>query len=182
MATWMNSDGLFIRYGTDESDQPRGAHMLDPGANGHVLEFNINYTDALSATPAILGSASATTDGALGVQLPKGAIIYAVETQATTAFTSSGTIGTSTLVIGTKKQSDRSTELDHDGITTTAWTGANIDAQGERVYLTKNGTGAGAHIDNALSENGLIVVSNSQHGSHPFTAGVVRVRVFYRFA
>lgn len=182
MATWMNSDGLFIRYGTDESDQPRGAHMLDPGNNGHVLEFNVNYTDAASATPAILGSASATTDGNIGVQLPKGAVINAVEFVVTTAFTSSGTIGSSTLVIGTKKQSDRSTEADHDGITTSSFVASVLDAVGERTYMTKATTGAGAFFDAATADNGVIVVANSAHASHPFTAGVVRVRVYYRFA
>lgn len=180
MATWMNSDGLFIRYGTDESDQPRGAHRKVPGTGEHVLEMNIAYTDMASATPALLGAASATTDGSATV-LPKGAKVTGVETIVTTAFTSSGTIGSSTFVLGTKKSSDRTTELDHDGILAAGATGTVLGLATVGTTVRTGATGRGAHFETALSEEGLIVASNSAHASHPYTAGAARVRVFYRF-
>lgn len=181
MSTWMNSDGLFVKFGAAEGDFIKGGHRKIDGLNKHVCEFTIDWTDALSATSAVLGSASAGTDGSFGVTMPKGARIEAVETLVESAFTSSGTIGTSTLVLGLKKASDRSTELDHDGFLTTAYVGSKLDAAGERSYQEVGTTGSGALIGTTLAENGVITLSNSQHGSHPFTAGKLRVRIFYFF-
>jgi hypothetical protein len=179
--SWMNSDGLYIKYGTEEADTLRGGHrQLSDGR--HMLEFNLEYTDVLSATTAIIGSADADESGSFGLRLPEGAIIEAVEFLVRTAFTSSGTIGSSTLVIGTKKASDRSTELDHDGITTASFVGSVLDADGERTYLTKATTGAGAQVDVAIAENAVLCAANSAHASHPYTAGSVLIRIFYYFA
>lgn len=176
MGTWMNSDGLFVRLGADEGDISKGGQVLTDG-DIHIVEFDVDYTDLLSATPAILGSAAAGNDGSFGVVLPEGARIKAVETLVLTAFTSSGTVGSATFVMGLKKDSDRSTELDHDGLTAAGVVGSTLDAAGERNYITIGSTGVGALIGTTLAESGVIVVSNSAHGSHPYTAGKVRVRV-----
>lgn len=181
MAKWTNSDGLVVKFGADEGDKVKGGEILAGSDGIHTIQFYIDYTDVLSATNAVLGSASGTTDGAYGVLVPKGARIKALETVAESAFTSSGTIGSSTMLIGLKKWSDLSTELDHDGFTTASFVGGVFDAAGERTYVTIGTTGAGALIGTTLSEAGVISCSNSAHATHPYTAGKLRCRLEYYF-
>jgi hypothetical protein len=172
--TWLNSDGLFVKFGKEEGATNRGGAISKSDKN--MIEFYIEYTDALSATPAIL----ANSGGSQGVIVPKNVTIEAVETLVVTPFTSSGTIGTATLVIGLDRSTDRSTDLDADAFTTTAFVGSLFDAAGERQYLVPGSTGAGSAIGGTITTyNGVVVVSNSQHASHPFTAGKLKVRVFY---
>lgn len=172
--TWFNNDGLYIRYGTEESALARGGEIETDDT--HEVIFDIDYTDALSATTAIIGASA----GSYGIVVPEGARIEALETVVTTAFTSSGTIGSATMVIGLKKDSDLSTELDHDGLTTSSFVAGVLDAAGERVYIVPGVTGAGALIGTTLSESGVLCVANSAHASHPYTAGKVRCRLKYR--
>lgn len=179
--TWMNNDGLFVRFGKEEAANARGGEISS--SDKHNIEFQINYYDVLSATASVLGSASGspttTPIGTFGVVVPEGARIEALEIIVKTPFTSSGTIGSSTLVIGTKKASDRSTELDHDGFTTTSFVAGVLDAAGERTYIVPGVTGAGDDYGTTISENAVICVANSAHASHPYTAGVALCRLFY---
>lgn len=181
MAGWMNSDGLYVKFGADQGEITKGGTRAVQGANEWVTEFVIDYTDALSATNAVLGSATAATDGSFGVTLPKGARIKLIETLVETAFTSSGTIASATLVLGLKKSSDRSTELDHDGFLTTSATGTalGLATVGTRKVIEIGSTGVGALVGTTLSENGVISLSNSAHASHPYTAGKLRVKITY---
>ena len=117
--SWMNNDGLFVKFGTEEGEVASGGHQSVDGPV-HCIEVNIPYTELLSATAAIVGSVA--SPGARGVVIPKGAILERAEVVTTTAATSSGTVGSATLVMGTVKASDRSTALDVDGITTTSAT------------------------------------------------------------
>ncbi len=176
MTIWQNADGLSVRFGPDEADHALGGEVKTFGVERHIKAL-IRYTDLLSATNAIIGSAVAANDGSLGILVPKNFRIKAVETLVKTAFTSSGTIGTSTLVLGLKKASDRSTELDHDGFLTTSFVGSKLDAAGERNYQEVGTTGSGALIGTSLSENGYLSGSNSQHASHPYTAGELIVTI-----
>ena len=184
MTIWQNDDNLSVRFGRDEANVARGAEIGAFDNGNHVVEFVIDYLDVQSATDSILGSVTNTDDdgtGSFGVVVPEGARITAIEVMTETAFTSSGTIGTSTLLIGLIKASDRSTELDFNGFTTASFVGSRLDAVGERTYVEIGTTGAGALIGTTLSEPGVISVSNSQHASHPYTAGVARCRLYYRF-
>jgi len=181
MSKWTNSDGLVVKFGSAEGDALKGGVVLAGSDGVYKTQFDIDYTDALSATYTVLGSASASTDGALGIQIPEGARIKAIEVIVETAFTSSGTIGSSTLGLGLKKWSDLSTELDHDGFLTASFVGGVLDAVGERSYITVGSTGAGALIGTTLAEDGVICLANTAHGSHPYTAGkaIVTVEWFY---
>lgn len=177
MAVWQNGDGLSVRFGPDEGDLAVGGQVSTYGMEDHYT-FLIRGSDVVSATDAILGSAVAANSGSLGVLIPKGARIKAIETVVKTVFASTGTIGTSTLLIGLIKASDRSTELDFNGFTTASFasTAADLDVVGARKYVTVGSTGAGALIGTTLAENGYISVSNSQHSGHPFGAlGVLEV-------
>lgn len=171
MATWTNNDGLLVKFGTDEAALARGGERTDVLGN-HVIEFVVNYADALSATAAILGASA----GSYGVLVPKNLFIEEIEFVTETAFTSSGTIGSATLVLGLIRD-DRTTTYDVDGFTTTSFVAGVLDAAGEKTVLRVGGTGAGALIGTELANNGYIVVANSAHASHPYTAGSVRVRI-----
>jgi len=181
MTIWQNADGLSVKFGRGEQDLVAGKEFADLRNGTHVIEFVIDYRDALSATAAILGSSTVWGGDSLGVLVPEGAVVEELELRAQTAFTSSGTIGSSTLVIGTKKLSDRSTELDHDGLTTTSFVMGVLDATAETVVVRPGVTGAGDDYGVAFTEPGVIVVANSAHASHPFTAGKARARLYYRF-
>jgi hypothetical protein len=176
MTRWTNSDGLTVKFGSDEADVAIGGQL--PVTDGlYKSTIDINYTELLSATYAIAGSVA--NDGATGMQIPEGARIKGIEVIVLTAFTSSGTIATATLGVGLKKWSDFSTELDHDGFLTASFVGTNLDAVGERAYVTVGSTGAGALIGTTLAEDGVLVAANTLHASHPFTAGKVRIIVEY---
>lgn len=176
MSAWINSDGLAVKFGADEGDPLKGGTLTMPDGVYKAVAL-IDYTDVQSATYKIVGSVSALTDGALGIQIPEGARIKAIEVIAQSAFTSSGTIGSSVFSLGLKKWSDFSTELDHDGLLTASFVGGAIDAVGERSYVTIGSTGAGALIGTTLSEDGVLVVANTAHASHPFNGGKALVSV-----
>jgi hypothetical protein len=180
MSKWINGDGLIVKFGSSEGDPIKGG-TIKTYDNVYKTFFTVDSTDALSATYSVLGSASASTDGGLGVTIPKGARIKAIEVLVQTAFTSSGTIASSTFSIGLKQLADLSTEIDHDGFLTASFVGSNLDAVGERAYVTVGSTGAGALIGTTLASNGVIAVANTAHASHPYTAGkaVVTVEWFY---
>lgn len=177
MGASVNADGLFVRYGASEAVSTKGGSKPLKSGN-HEVEFDLSYADLLSATNSIPSSSDV-----FGVVIPKGARVEEVETVVTTAFTSSGTIGSATFVLGLKKSSDRTTELDHDGLLTSSATGTalGLATVGSKTTVKVGGTGAGALVGATTSENGVIVVANSAHASHPYTAGAlkVRVRFFY---
>ncbi len=180
--SWMNSDGLFVKFGQEEGAPARGGEIGTDDQGRHVISFTIDYRDVLSATASVLGSvATGNITGSFGVLVPEGFIPEFMETTALVAFTSSGTIGSSTMVIGTKKASDRSTELDHDIFTTTSFVAGVLDATSENTLVKVGTTGAGVAYGVAATENGVICVANSAHASHPYTAGVLRCRLVGRY-
>ena len=174
---WINSDGLAVRFGKEQGKLVAGGDIVTD--ERHKVVFDIDWTDVLSATPSILGSVG--QPGVLGVEIPKNVRILSIEIQAKNAFTSSGTIGTSTLLIGLIKKSDLVTELDFDGFTTASFVGSRLDAINVRTLVEVGATGVGAFISGGatLSAAGYVCVSNSQHGSHPFTAGKASVKIEY---
>lgn len=172
--SWLNSDGLFIKMGKEEGATAVGG--LVQSFEGKVyINADIIFSDALSATYSIVDGGS-TENGAYGIVVPKGLRIEEVEVVANTAFTSSGTIATSVFSLGLKTK-DRSTELDHDGLLTVAFVGTNLDAAGEKAVVRVGSTGAGALLGTTLAQDGVLVVANTQHATHPFTAGRAVVRI-----
>lgn len=173
--SWMNKDNLYVKFGREEAMKVPGGEYQG-GDGRHVYEFVIPYTEVQSASKVILGSVA--NPGALGVVLPKGLFIDEVVAEAEVAFTSSGTIASSTLQIGLVKASDRTTDYDADGLTSTSYVGSAFDADGETtVFRAGSGTGYGSSIGTALTEDTIVSVMNSQHASHPYSDGRMRVRV-----
>lgn len=175
---WINADGLYIKYGQEEAAIARGGQ--DANADGNYLhEFIIDWRDSLSATAQILGDVAANDIvGSYGVMLPRGLFVEEVETIVESAFTSSGTIASATLVLGGIRD-DRTTAFAANGLFTTAATAAilGMATAGSKVVTRVGSTGAGAWIGTVLANDALIQVANSAHASHPFTAGRLRVRV-----
>lgn len=170
---WLNGDGLYVKFAKEEAAlSPGGSFAYE--ADKLCIQFDISYLDAQSTASVILGSRL----GSEGVQVPDNFRAEALEILVRTPFTSSGTIATSTLVIGTVQQDDRTTAIDADGLTTTAFVGNRLDAAGERTYVEPGVTGAGDDYGVTTTLNGLITVANSQHAAHPFTAGSAICRLF----
>lgn len=179
--TWMNADGLFVKFGLAEADVSIGGENLKYGDRGEI-ELVLDYTEMLSATAAVAGSVG--SPGSFGIVLPKGITIEQVETFVETAFTSSGTIGSATVVIGTFLASDRTTADDATALTTTSATGTalGLATAGTKTTITVGSTGAGTKIGVPLTTNTVLSVRNSAHGSNPFTAGKLKVRIVYFYA
>lgn len=158
---WYNSDGLYIKFGTDEATVGKAGEYETDGPQ-RMVELTIS---ALTS----LGTAAAIQDD--HVVIPKNARIEKVEVITTTAATSSGSAA---LNIGLAR-TDRTTELDYDGLVA-ALAKTAIDAAGETNVLTVGSTGAGALIGTTLSYNGLLT---ADYDTAAFTAGAIKVRVYY---
>ena len=170
---WTNSDGLTVKFGIEEAALARGGDL--PAETDHVLEVNVLWTDALSASSAVVGGTSNN-----GTLIPRGAVVRQIETFVVTPFTSSGTVASSTLVLGTHGADD-GLVIDADDFTTIAFVGTYFDGAGEGQIIKPGVTGAGDIYGVQLAENALLCASNSAHASHPFTGGELRVRIIYTF-
>lgn len=178
---WVNSDGLIVKFDKELGAVSNAGEYHTQGAN-RVSEFVIDYKDMLTATPTTLGDlAGSPWYGSLGATLPQGARIEEIEVVVETAFTSSGTIGSATFVLGLKDL-DRSTEEDNDGFTAAAATGTvlGLATVGTKTVIRKGSTGAGALVGANTPDAGYLCVSNSAHASHPYTAGRAVVRIYWR--
>lgn len=158
MGTWLNSDGLFIRYGADEGTTKKTGEFEDSGYWGgdHFVESDILYTDLNAfGTDTILSDT---------VVIPNGARITKAEIYVVTAFTSGGS---ATLEFGTIR-TDRSTTYDADGFV----------AATAVASLTAGATiaGSGALVNTTLANDGLLTATVRTAN---FTAGRARLRVFW---
>lgn len=160
MGTWMNSDGLYIKFGVDEATDGVGGEYRTNGPQ-RLAEVKLTLTSA-GLSPAIVDD---------NVWLPKGARIEKVEVVTETAATSGGL---ATLNVGLQRN-DRSTELDYDGLVA-ALALASIDTAGETNVLTKGSTGAGALLGTSLANPGYLTFD---YDTAAFTAGVVKVRIYW---
>jgi len=169
--SWMNSDGLYVKYGTEEADVAKGGSFSVDGGT-HYVEAVVSDFTALGTTAEIIGA----EDGGdpRGIMVPKGAFIEKVEILMTTAAASDNS---PTLDIGLIKASDRSTELDDDGLAA-AVALTSIDAAGNLVEIVAEATSVGALVGTSLAENGLLCVAVNLDTTG-FSAGACKVRVYY---
>ena len=177
--SWMNNDGLYIKFGQEEGRSAVGGEFAKRDTV-HEYEVLVDYTEALSATNAILdGGSTASTTGPFGVVLPKGLRLEEVETVVKTAFTSSGTIAASTIQLGTKLSSDRSTDVAVGSIIAATATGAvlGLATVGTKTILRVGSTGAGTLLGTTLANNQVLAIANTLHGTNPFTAGQLLIKI-----
>lgn len=163
--TWLNDDGLFVKFGTEEATVSKGGtyNVLGPL---QVSELKADYDD--------FGSSAAipeSSNGSYGVGIPSGVRIEKVEVIAETACTSGGS---ATIDIGLIRY-DRSTELDYNGLVA-ALPLASINADGEKTELTVGSTYVGALVGTTTAYAGLLTVN---YGTAALTAGKVALRVYY---
>jgi hypothetical protein len=160
---WTNSDGLYIKFGTEEATAATSG-MYNKLDNEHEAEVVLTLT-ALGTSAARVGSET--------LVIPSGARITKVTVLNQTAATSGGS---ATLNVGLQRL-DRSTELDYDGLLVTAPL-ADFNAAGETKEYIIGVTGVGALVGTTTAYPGYIT---ADYDTAAFTAGVVRVKIFYYF-
>jgi ketosteroid isomerase-like protein len=154
MGTWTNADGLYIKYGDDESKQALGGHVTQDGGV-HTLEFVITAADFNALTNTILGDA---------VYIPSNALIISSNFLVETAFAGA----TATVDFGLVRK-NRTTEIDFDG----------LDAAIAVASLTARASiaGDGALIGTRLSQPALVTARNN---TADLTAGRGVLTITYR--
>jgi hypothetical protein len=167
MAGWKNSDGLYVKFGTEEgvSTHPAGT-FKDTYLGATVTEVVISLA-SLTQTETILNDA---------VWIPNNAHILWVETVCLVVCETGTAID-----VGLIDQ-DRSTEIDYNGFLA-AFPTAEMAQVGEtrRFYETHTipttMTGTGALIGQENTNTGYI--SASMTDATAFTAGKIRLRIAY---
>ena len=162
MGTWLNDDGLYIRYGTDEGVSTTAGTYPTMVSGMHVTELVIADMTTLSTTDAIQANTTI---------IPSGAFIQKVEILVDTAVTGANAI----LDIGLIRL-DRTTELDYNGFVASAPV-ADFATAGNVVTYTQGSDEHGALIGTELAYAGLITASEAD--SNAFTAGAIRVKIYW---
>lgn len=154
MGTWTNADGLYIKYGVDESKQALGGHVNQDGGV-HTLEFVITAADFNALTNTILGD---------GVFIPGNAFIISSNFSVEQAFTGA----TATVDFGLVRK-NRTTEIDFDGLDAAI----AVAALSARASIN----GDGALIGTRLSQPALVTARNN---TADLTAGRGVLTITYR--
>lgn len=162
--TWLNSDGLYVKFGTSEATVGAGGEFEDHFAMKTVIEVLVPDLTKISAT---LGGTILDDN----ITVPKGARIEEIQVEVETAATSGGSATFDFGLIRT----DRVTELDFNGFVAAAAV-ATLDTAGKRLTLINGTTAFGALIGTTLANPGYLVVNSN---TAVFTAGALRLRVFY---
>lgn len=137
MSTWVNDDGLLVKFGTTEATVAKAGETRPFGA-GHLVEFDVLYSDlAAFGTEKILADT---------VTIPEDALLEKVEFYVETAFAGTN----ATLSFGLIDQ-DRTTEIDADGIDATIAVGSLTDG----ATITCDG----ALIGDVLTNAGLVTAT-----------------------
>lgn len=157
--SWMNSDGLYIKYGPDKATAGK-AGEYSPTTDIHEVVLKITLSD-LTETETIQSDT---------IVLPAGARIQEVETVTHTAAATGAAVDLGLI------RMDRSTELDYDGLLA-AFPTASMNAAGEKNIYSDNTTYDGALVGTTLAYNGYL--SASRTTSTAFTAGVVYFKIRY---
>lgn len=159
--TWMDSDGLYHKYGTDKAIATIGGEFKTYGQM-RWIELTVDLT-TLTSTSAIISDQ---------VFFPKNARIEEVQVLTTTAAVGA----TATLdfgIIGT----DRATVPTNGGTAfVKAATVASIAAVGTKLTMTAGSTAAGDFIG---TTNATIGYLTGRANTATFSAGVVKFRIGY---
>lgn len=163
MGTWLNNDGLYLKFGPTKTTPAAAGDYLSYGETRDI-EITISDLTTLTTTAAIIDD---------NTWVPANVIIESVQVFADTAATSGGS---ATLSIGLM-QNDRTTTVS-DTAFVAALAFASFDAAGETTLLTTGVTGAGTKVGTTVgTTTGYIT---AKYGTAAFTAGAVRIRIRYR--
>lgn len=166
--SWVNNDGLRIRFGTGESLVTRGGE-LPYASEYHTIEIELLYSDLKAYDDAT----DPTTVLDWNTRIPEGAYLLSADVEVITAFAGA----TATLDIGLVDADDQLaafTDHDDDGIDSAiavaalaAGTVIACDGALLKKTLGASGTGAGGFLISA------------EAGTANFTAGEARLKVRY---
>lgn len=159
---WMNADNLYVKFGTNKSTVTIGGAYNESGPY-NVVEIKLTGT-ALAASQTIVSDV---------IILPEGARIDKVETVTETAWDSAA--DNTVLNVGLMKVADRLV-YDADGLIA-ALPQASMDPAGEFQDIKIGHTYVGSAIGTTLTEPCYIT---ADYDTAAATAGIVRVRIFYR--
>jgi hypothetical protein len=155
---WYNSDGLYVKFSTEEATAGRAGEYLMTGPQ-QMTELVIDPMTALTTTAVVQD---------YNLVIPKNARIEKVE-----VITTTGATGGTSLSIGTI-DTDYTSNAADGGLVNAALL-ATHDAAGETTVLTLGATGAGTLIGTTLTANKAITAKCAG----TYTAGAVRVRIYY---
>ena len=156
--SWLNNDGLYIKFGTEKVNPRLGGESSTDG-NNRVITVDLTFADlAATGTEKIIAE---------GVFIPDGAVLKKATFHVSTAFTSGGS---ATLTFGLI-DNDRSTAYDADG----------IDAAIAVAALTAGATITcdGAAVGKVIANSGTPVMLTATEGTAAFTAGAGQLVVEY---
>lgn len=160
MAEWINSDGLRVRFGTDEATTVRGGSVQPNGEDLQII-FKVKLTEAATG--------SALIPRTQGIVIPAGVRLEEVMVKVDTAATSGGS---ATLNLGLNRL-DTTTAIDADGLVA-ALALTSIDAAGDTLALRVGSTSVGALVGTTLAYPGVLVFD---YDTAAFTAGELTVTV-----
>jgi hypothetical protein len=165
MGNWMNQDGLYLQYGTERATVNTAGEYTTTGGLREV-EVKINL-------PALTQSETVVSDTTF---IPAGVQIQEVEVITTNVAATGAAIDLGLI------RTDRSTEIDYDGLLAAYATGT-MDAIGERTIFTKSSTvpasatGTGALIGTVTANIGYLTCSRTT--ATAFTTGDIIVKIRY---
>jgi len=164
MGTWLNPDGLFVKFGQDKTTPNKGGEYVTVGALREI-KFKIDLTTLTELETPL----SDTTF------FPKMRIVDVEVLTHTVAATGVA------IDLGLVR-TDRTTEIDFNGILA-AYPVAQMSTAGERVLIQQEVTvpttmvGLGALIGTTTTNPGLVTCSRTT--ATAFTAGVIVVTIRY---
>ena len=158
---WMNSDGLYLEYGTEKTSAENAGDFKTFGA--------LRCTTARITLASLSSANSIIADNVI---FPDNARIERVEVVTLTASTGSTA---PTLNVGFTATS-RSTEVDYDGLVA-VMLAADMSELGEITTLTAVSTLGGALIGTTTTVPAYLSANNGSTTS--FGSGVVDVRVYW---
>jgi len=174
MGTWLNGDGLYVKFGTDEGHSITDAGQFRTADRDQVLELDINLVD-LTETEAIQNDVARIPSGSL----IKGFELEVAEAAATGVGIDIGTIAAS------RNASDSAYTADPDGICVAVVTaeltlGAVYKVWGAATNELPafGSTGAWGNDIATIAPTDLLITA-SRTTSTAFTTGKVRLRVIY---
>lgn len=160
---WLNNDGLYLKFGTSKATPATAGEYLYPRDGGtRVVEALIDLT-TVGASPAVIED---------NLFFPANMFIEQVEIVTETAATGTGAV----LNIGFMS-TDRSTEIDFNGLIAAA-PQTDMTPAGEKKVYNVGSTDAGALIGTTIGSNPGYLCAD--YDTAAFTAGKIRVRVYYR--
>ncbi len=166
MGTWLNSDGLYIKYGTDLGVSGSAAGEYKTFGPARMIEVEVELSE-LTATETILNDVT---------WLPANCQIERVDV-VTEVAAATGTA----IDVGFIRR-DRTTEEDYDGLLA-AFPTAQMNAVGELISFYESHTvpttmtGTGALVGQTLANDSFI--SASRTDATAFTAGRVKIRIHF---